>query len=279
MGHGADAACQKKGADMTDLLSLSGVTKRYGGLVAVDDVNLDVPVGQVTSVVGPNGAGKSTLFSVIGGQQRPDAGEVRWRDGDLARARPERRAKMGVTRTFQTSRLIPGFTVLENVMVGCHVRGRSWFVEDILGSPRRQAEDARFRARSLECLELVGLAGRAAERSDTLAYGHRRLVEIARALAPEPAMLLLDEPAAGLHTHEADELGDLLIRLSRDHGLGVLLVEHNMGLVMRISAQVAVLDFGRLIACGTPQEVAADPGVREAYLGAVPSIAEGGAHA
>ena len=252
---------------MKDELELTGISKHYGGLVAVDDVTLTVPVGRVTSLVGPNGAGKSTLFSLVCGQQRPDTGTVVWRGGDLTRSGPERRARVGVTRTFQTSRLIPGLSVLENVMVGAHVRGRTSLLEDFLGSPRRRREDQAFRAWAMECLDLVGVADRAEQSSDSLAYGHRRLVEIARALAPDPSMLLLDEPAAGLHTHEADRLGELLVDLA-ERGIGVLLVEHNMGLVMRISASVAVLDFGRLIAHGTPEQVAADPAVRAAYLGA-----------
>lgn len=251
---------------MTEQLQLTGVSKRYGGLVAVDDVTLTVPAGRVTSVVGPNGAGKSTLFSLIGGQQRPDGGTVEWRRYDLSSYGPERRARVGITRTFQTSRLIAGMTVLENVVVGAHVRGRTSFLEDVLGGPRRRREDRELRRRAEECLELVGLADRAAQRADSLAYGHRRLVEIARALAPDPALLLLDEPAAGLHTHEADRLGELLLDLSV-RGVGVLLVEHNMGLVMRISTSVAVLNFGRLIAYGSPKQVAADPAVRAAYLG------------
>jgi len=252
---------------MNDSLQIRQVSKTYGGIVAVDEVNLTAPRGQVTSIVGPNGAGKSTLFSVVGGQQRLDSGEVIWDGRDLSRMSPEGRARRGIARTFQTSRLIPGFSVVDNVIVGAFQHEQSNLLQDIFGGRRRRKEEARIREFALGCLARVGLSAFADEPPESLSYGMRRLVELARALASNPQMLLLDEPAAGLHTEEADQLGRLLVSLAHEDGVGVLLVEHNMRLVMGISQHVAVLNFGRMIAEGTPEAVSANELVLEVYLG------------
>jgi branched-chain amino acid transport system ATP-binding protein len=252
---------------MNDSLQIRQVSKTYGGIVAVDEVNLTAPRGQVTSIVGPNGAGKSTLFSVVGGQQRLDSGEVIWDGRDLSRMSPEGRARRGIARTFQTSRPIPGFSVVDNVIVGAFQHERSNLLQDIFGGRRRRKEEARIREFALGCLARVGLSAFADDLPESLSYGMRRLVELARALASNPQMLLLDEPAAGLHTEEADQLGRLLVSLAHEDGVGVLLVEHNMRLVMGISQHVAVLNFGRMIAEGTPEAVSANELVLEVYLG------------
>lgn len=247
-------------------LELRGVTKSFGGLVAVDDVHLDVPVGELTSLVGPNGAGKSTLFACVGGQSRPTAGAVSWDGRNITGSAPERVARLGIARTFQTSRPIPHFCALDNVLVGADQLGRTTFLEDVFGSRRRRREERLLGERARAALAQLGLAGLAASDAQRLSYGQRRMLEIARALVAEPRLLLLDEPAAGLNSAETHVLGSLLRRLV-DDGLGVLLVEHNLRLVMSVSERVAVLDFGVLIANGTPAQVATDDRVIAAYLG------------
>lgn len=251
---------------MTGTLETRGLTKRFGGVVAVDGVDLDVVSGQLTSLVGPNGAGKSTTFACIGGQLKPSAGTVRWDGHDVTGLAPERMACLGISRSFQTSRPIPGFTVLENVLVGAHRLGRSTFIEDVFGGPRRAAEERELSDRAMRAIDQVGLSAVADADAEQLAYGQRRLLEIARALVGDPRILLLDEPAAGLNSAETDVLGRLLRRLV-DGGLGVLLVEHNLRLVLAVSERVAVLDFGVLIADGPPEEIAEDERVLAAYLG------------
>lgn len=248
-------------------LEVRGLSKSFGGVHAVSDVDLDVPTGHITSLVGPNGAGKSTLFGLIGGQIRASAGLVRWEGRTISGMAPEQIARLGIARTFQTSRPIAGFSVRDNVLVGAHLLGSSTFLEDVFGSPRRAAEERDLRERATEVLELVGLVELADASINELSYGQRRLLEIARALAAEPRLLMLDEPAAGLNSAETEVLGELLVRLCSQRGMGVLLVEHNLGLVMGVSDHVAVLDFGELIAQGSPQEVAANQRVVEAYLG------------
>jgi branched-chain amino acid transport system ATP-binding protein len=247
-------------------LQIRSLTKQFGGLRAVSDVDLDVPIGQLTSLVGPNGAGKSTLFACVAGQQRPTAGAVKWDGRTITGRSPERVARLGISRTFQTSRPFPRFSVLENVLVGAHQLGRTTFVEDVFGGPRRRREEDAIRERALATLTRVGLADVAAQRAEQLAYGQRRLLEIARALVSDPRLLLLDEPAAGLNSAETVALGGLLRGLV-DEGLGVLLVEHNLKLVLSVSDQMAVLDFGELIFHGSPAEAVHDSRVVAAYLG------------
>lgn len=250
----------------TNTLRLDGVTKRFGGLMAVRDVTFDVPVGRLTSLVGPNGAGKSTLFACIGGQHLPTSGEITWSGRNITGWAPEAVARTGIARTFQTSRPIPRFSALENVLVGADGFGTTNIIEDLLGSRRRRREDDSFRQRARDALDRVGLAHVADVNAEQLAYGQRRLLEIARALVGEPRLLLLDEPAAGLNSAEAETLGQLLRELVVD-GLGVLLVEHNLRLVLSISDAVAVLDFGELIASGPPGEIVRNQRVIDAYIG------------
>jgi branched-chain amino acid transport system ATP-binding protein len=248
------------------LLRTEALTRRYAGLVAVDGVDLAVATGDVHAVIGPNGAGKTTLFNLISGIVPPSSGQV-WFDGqDVTLLPADGRARRGIARTFQNIRVFGAMTVLENVLTGLHARPGPSVAATLLRLPafRRAERAAVERARA--ALDFVGLADRAEARAAALAYGDQRRVEIARALAPEPRLLLLDEPAAGMNPAETEALGGLVRRI-RALGTTVLLVEHDMGFVMGISDRVTVLNFGRRIFDGAPDAVRREPTVIEAYLG------------
>jgi len=253
------------------LLEARGLSASFGGLRALDAVDLQLFAGEIAALIGPNGAGKTTLFNCLTGLCLPGSGDLRLLPADglprrLIGLSPSRIAALGVARTFQNIRLFPQMTALENVMVGRHARTRAGVVGALLRGPGTRAEEREIAAAARALLAQVGLRAVADEPAASLPYGLQRRLEIARALATRPLLLLLDEPAAGMNPHETAEL-DELVRRIRDDGVTILLIEHDMRLVMGLAERIVVLDYGRLIAAGTPEQVRADPAVIHAYLG------------
>ncbi|MGI4812572.1 MAG: branched-chain amino acid ABC transporter ATP-binding protein/permease [Janthinobacterium lividum] len=247
-------------------LILRDVGKSFGGLVAVDGVNMDVPPGSIHGLVGPNGAGKTTVLNLISGVITPDHGSIKFGESSVGGQSMHKVAMAGIGRTFQNLALFPEMTVLENVMAGLHMAARSSFLTSVIGTPAVLRDERRLHAEAMLLLNAVGLGGEAQRLAAVLPQGHQRLLEIARALAVGPGLLLLDEPAAGLNGAEVDRLTELIRKISAT-GITVLLIEHHMQLVMSVCDSVTVLDFGRMIAAGTPAEVRSNPQVLEAYLG------------
>ncbi len=253
-------------APLEVLLEVRGLEKSFGGVTAIAGLNFEVPEGVVYSVIGPNGAGKTTLFNMLSGIYRPDEGRVSLTGRSIIGMAPHQVAALGVSRTFQNLQVFFNMSALENVMVGCHLRTRSGLFGALLRLPAVLKEEREVRDWSLQALEFCGLGDLAKRHTGELPYGALKRLEIARALAAKPRMLLMDEPAAGLNDTETLEMR-VLIRRICESGVTVLLVEHNMGLVMQVSDRVLVLDYGSRLAEGTPEEVRADPRVIEAYLG------------
>jgi branched-chain amino acid transport system ATP-binding protein len=248
------------------LLEVRSLHRWFGGLHVIDDVSFSCPPGIVKAIIGPNGAGKTTLFNLVAGALRPGSGSITFKGAPVAGLPPHRIAALGISRTFQATRLFPRMSVLENVMVGMHARSRHGFAAAGLGPLVTGREEARVRAACMEVLDRLGIAGLAGREALDLPFGRQRVVEVARALAAEPSLLLLDEPACGLNPRETDEMAALIDGI-RATGVTVLVVEHDMSLVMGISDEVLVLSYGRAIAEGTPRQVQADPAVISVYLG------------
>jgi branched-chain amino acid transport system ATP-binding protein len=248
------------------LLSVANLTKKFDGLTANNDISLDVPAGNLFAVIGPNGAGKTTFFNMVSGFMQPTAGRIAFDGVDITNVRQDKVAAMGLIRTFQLVQMFQNMTAAENVEVGFHLKTRGGVGAALVRPPwlRRQEHDIRAKARDL--LDFVGLGAQADMNAALLPYGQQRLLEVARAMAASPRLLLLDEPAAGLNAHETDALADVIQHINA-RGVTVLLIEHDVGLVTRIAHRIVVLDFGSKIAEGTPDEIKRHPDVIAAYLG------------
>ena len=263
----AAAPSRPSAASEHEYLASVGVTKRFGGLTALDDVSLSVRPGEIHGLIGPNGSGKTTMLNLLSGYYEPTSGAIRYRGEELGKATVQRRAALGIARTFQQPRLLGALSVLDNATLGCWTHSRAGFVATLLGLPAVGAADKVLREQATELLHGVGLGHAIHRRANLLEHAEQRFLEIARALALRPCFLLLDEPAGGLTTTEIDHLGGLL-RTIRDAGIGVLLVEHHTDFVFRICDRVTALDVGKMIRHGTPAEVRSDPEVIRIYLGA-----------
>jgi branched-chain amino acid transport system ATP-binding protein len=265
MNRGSLADADGPDATADGTLCVRGVTVHFGGLVALDNVSLTAGARQVTGIIGPNGAGKTTLLNVLCGFVRPQGGSITFGGRELARIRPHQLARLGIARTLQGVGLFSGLTALENVMIGATSVSKAGFWSGLLGLPRSDADERRLRKLAQAALELTGAGEYADALPDTLAHGLRKRIALARAVVAKPRLLLLDEPASGLAEDELGGLGDLITSLARE--CTVVVIEHRMDLMMSVCQEIFVLDFGKVIASGTPEQVQADPAVTAAYLG------------
>ncbi len=249
-------------------LDVKNVTKHFGGLTAVDDFSISIRTGQLHGLIGPNGAGKTTCFNLLTGVYKPDVGTIRLNNKRLAGRRPSAIAARGLARTFQNIRLFKHLSVLDNVRIACHLRSRHNLFSALLRLPMHYRDEEQIRNHAMQLLDRFGLANRAEETASNLPYGDQRRLEIARALATDPKVLLLDEPAAGMNPNEKVALKGLIRQVLSDFPVAILLIEHDMGVVMDLCEHITVLDYGQIIATGSPQEIQANEKVIEAYLGA-----------
>lgn len=254
--------------DLEPMLSVSGLTRSFGGLIAVNNVSFAVNRQEIFGLIGPNGAGKTTLFNLISGLIPPSGGQLLFQGESIAKLRPHKIAKLGIARTFQNIRLFGTLSALENIVVARHIHTKSNVFNGVLSLPSAAKEEKIAVAKGLELLNLVGLGDRATEKACNFSYGDQRRLEIARALALNPKILLLDEPAAGMNTSEKQGLSEFIRQISTRFELTIVVIEHHVPLVMGLCDRIAVLNFGKLIALGNPYEVKTDPVVIEAYLGA-----------
>ncbi|MFD0825401.1 ABC transporter ATP-binding protein [Neobacillus sp. M.A.Huq-85] len=248
------------------LLKIEGITKRFGGLIAVSEVSLQVNQGEIFGLIGPNGAGKTTFFNMLTGIYKPNDGKILFENQSVHGLKPFRIAQLGISRTFQNIRLLKDETVIENVMVGMFGKTHTGLWSAILGLRSSKKEAEMVREESRKILEIVGLKGFEEELAGSLSYGNQRRVEIARALVSKPKLLLLDEPTAGMNDEETDEIGELIVRI-RENGTTVILIEHNVGWIMGLCDRIAVFDHGEKIADDEPELIISNPAVIEAYIG------------
>lgn len=254
-------------SNSSPILEAKGLSRRFGGLIAVNEVSFSVHKNEIFGLIGPNGAGKTTLFNLITGLIQPSGGQLLYQNEDISQLRPHQIASKGIARTFQNIRLFGDLSALDNVTIAHHIHGKTGLMTGVLGLPSAFTEERQTQRKAMELLELVGLSDRAEEKARNFPYGDQRRLEIARALALSPQVLLLDEPAAGMNPSEKHQLSEFIREIRRQFNLSIILIEHHVPLVMGLCDRIAVLNFGKLIALGDPVTVKNDPAVIEAYLG------------